>query len=219
MVWSQDAGLGGWRVDPVCRPAPPARRPSGPFPLGLSCDCPNHKIANGTWPGAPSLPTSLTTDYGVELSGEFLVERPPGGVAGEGPDLFPTASDYHLVCLQHNDAASMTIDGGSMYESGWTTETSAGGLGVVCREGAGGALGRASGRLGHGPRPANRLRPVRAPPLPRLQAVLHPSPADPRLALCGHQVRQLACHARRRFGAAPVCHRRRAGEGAGGSRK
>jgi hypothetical protein len=45
------------------------------------------------------------------MVGEFLVTRPEDGVVGETPDLFPAASDYHLVCLQHDDSAEMIIDG------------------------------------------------------------------------------------------------------------
>ena len=33
---------------------------------------------------------------------------------GETPQIFPAASDYHLVCLQHDDSAEMIIDGESM---------------------------------------------------------------------------------------------------------
>lgn len=47
----------------------------------------------------------------VRMVGEFLVTRPEDGVIGETPDIFPAASDYHLVCLQHDDSASMIIDG------------------------------------------------------------------------------------------------------------
>ncbi len=45
------------------------------------------------------------------MVGEFLVTRPEDGVVGETPELFPAASDYHLVCLQHDDSAEMIIDG------------------------------------------------------------------------------------------------------------
>ena len=37
---------------------------------------------------------------------------------GETPQIFPAASDYHLLCLQHDDSAEMIIDGilcGLMY--------------------------------------------------------------------------------------------------------
>ena len=43
------------------------------------------------------------------MVGEFLVTRPEDGIVGETPD--PAASDYHLVCLQHDDSAEMIIDG------------------------------------------------------------------------------------------------------------
>ena len=33
------------------------------------------------------------------------------GVLGETPQIFPAASDYHLVCLQHDASAEMIIDG------------------------------------------------------------------------------------------------------------
>ncbi len=36
------------------------------------------------------------------------------GVLGETPQIFPAASDYHLVCLQHDDSAEMIIDGMSL---------------------------------------------------------------------------------------------------------
>ena len=91
-----------------------------------SCDCPNHKVSNTTWPGTPALAPSLASNFGAALTGQFLVSRPAGGVAGEGPDLFPTASDYHLVCLQHDGAASLTVDGAAVYEGGLSAEAAAG---------------------------------------------------------------------------------------------
>ena len=33
------------------------------------------------------------------------------GVLGETPQIFPAASDYHLLCLQHDDSAEMIVDG------------------------------------------------------------------------------------------------------------
>jgi hypothetical protein len=92
----------------------------------LRCDCPNHKVSNATWPGTPTLPGGLASNFGAALTGQFLVSRPPGGVAGEGPDLFPTASDYHLVCLQHDGAASLTVDGAAVYEGGLSADAAAG---------------------------------------------------------------------------------------------
>lgn len=83
------------------------------------CDCPNHRAPGGVWPGSPALPTTLAASgYGATLDGQVLVSRPPGGVDGETQDLFPTASDYHLVCLQHDGAARLTLDGTVLYESG-----------------------------------------------------------------------------------------------------
>ncbi|KAA6417156.1 MAG: hypothetical protein FRX49_12911 [Trebouxia sp. A1-2] len=98
------------------------------FPLDFSgagnftrCDCPNQKAINSSWPGTPSLPVTstfnFTNNFGVVMTGEFLVERPQDGVTGETAALFPTASDYHLVCLQHDDSASMVIDGTNYYSS------------------------------------------------------------------------------------------------------
>ncbi len=52
------------------------------------------------------------------MVGEFLVTRPEDGVIGETPDIFPTASDYHLVCLQHDDSADMIIDGAHLHACG-----------------------------------------------------------------------------------------------------
>lgn len=76
------------------------------------CDCPNQKTVNGSWPGYPPLPQGEFIDaYGVRMVGQFLVTRPADGVIGETKDLFPAASDYHLVCLQHDDSAQMIIDG------------------------------------------------------------------------------------------------------------
>ena len=91
-----------------------------------SCDCPNHKVSNATWPGTPALAPALASNFGAVLAGQFLVSRPAGGVSGEGPDLFPTASDYHLVCLQHDGAASLTVDGATVYEGGLSAEAAAG---------------------------------------------------------------------------------------------
>lgn len=47
--------------------------------------------------------------------------RPEGGVKGESKDLFPTVSDYHLVCLQHDDSAEMLIGNQSYYLSDSST--------------------------------------------------------------------------------------------------
>ena len=49
------------------------------------------------------------------MVGEFLVSRPEDGVIEETPDIFPAASDYHLVCLQHDDSANMIIDGAHLH--------------------------------------------------------------------------------------------------------
>ena len=68
----------------------------------------------------------MASNFGAALAGQFLVSRPPGGVAGEGADLFPTASDYHLVCLQHDGAASLAVDGAAVYEGGLSVEAAAG---------------------------------------------------------------------------------------------
>jgi hypothetical protein len=51
------------------------------------------------------------------MKGQFLVTRPIDGVKGEGKDLFPTASDYHLICLQHDDSAEMLVGNKSYYLS------------------------------------------------------------------------------------------------------
>ena len=69
------------------------------------CDCPDQKTINTTWPGVPDLPDDLVSNYGVDMVGEFLVQRPQDGVTGETAAIFPTASDYHLVCLQHDGSA------------------------------------------------------------------------------------------------------------------
>ena len=71
------------------------------------CDCPDQKTINTTWPGVPVLPDDLVSNYGVEMTGEFLVQRPQDGVTGETAAIFPTASDYHLVCLQHDGSAGV----------------------------------------------------------------------------------------------------------------
>ena len=82
------------------------------------CDCPNHETVNTSWPGYPSLPDGqYINNYGVNMTGQFLVSRPSSGVIGETPEIYPTASDYHLVCLQHDDSAQMIVDGISYYES------------------------------------------------------------------------------------------------------
>eukprot|EP00891_Asterochloris_glomerata_P006250 jgi/Astpho2/6250/fgenesh1_pg.00088_%23_59_t len=81
------------------------------------CDCPDQKTINTTWPGVPVLPDDLVSNYGVEMTGEFLVQRPQDGVTGETAAIFPTASDYHLVCLQHDGSAGMVIDSISYYSS------------------------------------------------------------------------------------------------------
>jgi hypothetical protein len=108
--------------------APPPYQPIQPIQPTQSprCDCPNHKVSNTTWPGTPSLAPALASNFGVTLAGQFLVSRPAGGVAGEGPDLFPTASDYHLVCLQHDGATSLAVDGAAVYEGGLSAEAAAG---------------------------------------------------------------------------------------------
>ncbi len=86
------------------------------------CDCPNHKTGSSAWPGSPSLPYGqFNTNYGVVFKGQFLVSRPEGGVKGETKDLFPTVSDYHLVCLQHDDSAEMLIGNQSYYLSDSST--------------------------------------------------------------------------------------------------
>ncbi|BDA51523.1 hypothetical protein COCOBI_19-0790 [Coccomyxa sp. Obi] len=96
-------------------------------PIFQRCDCPNHKTVNASWPGYPALPQGNFVDsYEVRMVGEFLVSRPEDGVIGETPDIFPAASDYHLVCLQHDDSAEMIIDGNSYYSSDSNTSTPAG---------------------------------------------------------------------------------------------
>ncbi|CAL8465732.1 g5268 [Coccomyxa elongata] len=97
------------------------------LPTFQRCDCPNHKTVNASWPGYPALPQGNFIDsYEVRMVGEFLVTRPEDGVIGETPDIFPAASDYHLVCLQHDDSADMIIDGNSYYSSDSNTSTPAG---------------------------------------------------------------------------------------------
>ncbi|KAK9813313.1 hypothetical protein WJX72_012358 [[Myrmecia] bisecta] len=84
------------------------------------CDCPNHRSVNSSWASLPPLPggdKAFVNNFGVMMTGEFLVMRPADGVTGETAALFPTASDYHLVCLQHDDSAEMIIDGRSYYQS------------------------------------------------------------------------------------------------------
>jgi len=76
----------------------------------------------------------MASNFGAALAGQFLVSRPPGGVAGEGADLFPTASDYHLVCLQHDGAASLAVDGAAVYEGGLSVEAAAGEFFLWARE-------------------------------------------------------------------------------------
>ena len=72
---------------------------------------------NASWPGVPALPQTYIDNYGVEMTGQFLVQRPQDGVVGETPNLYPLASDYHLVCLQHDDSAAMIIDNKTYYQS------------------------------------------------------------------------------------------------------
>lgn len=98
---------------------------SSSFSTFKRCDCPNQRTTAATpWPGTPALPETFAASspagFGARLTGQVAISRPVAGVAGEGPDLFPTASDYHLVCLQHDDAASLSIDGIPVYESAWT---------------------------------------------------------------------------------------------------
>ena len=137
---ANDGGAGG------SSPAPPAKGgesllaavgvdaganldSSSSFSTFKRCDCPNQRTtAAAPWPGSPALPDAFSaasspSGFGARLTGQVAVSRPAAGVAGEGPDLFPTASDYHLVCLQHDDAASLSIDGQPVYESAWTTTT------------------------------------------------------------------------------------------------
>ena len=87
------------------------------------CDCPNHKAENASWPGAPALPAeAFLDDYRVRMAGQFLVARPQDGVLGETAVLFPAASDYHLLCLQHDDSAQMIVGGARPAPSGfWQT--------------------------------------------------------------------------------------------------
>ncbi|KAK9918667.1 hypothetical protein WJX75_005803 [Coccomyxa subellipsoidea] len=96
-------------------------------PTFQRCDCPNHKTVNASWPGYPPLPQgNFINSYGARMVGEFLVTRPEDGVVGETPESFPAASDYHLVCLQHDDSAEMIIEGSSYYSSDSNTSTPAG---------------------------------------------------------------------------------------------
>lgn len=93
------------------------------------CDCPNQKKGSGAWPGSPPLPSGqFVTNYGVVFKGQFLVTRPDGGVKGESKDLFPTVSDYHLICLQHDDSAELVIKNQSYYLSDSSTGTLTGTL-------------------------------------------------------------------------------------------
>ncbi|KAL0027046.1 hypothetical protein WJX79_001031 [Trebouxia sp. C0005] len=128
-IESQDAGYYNGMTSTFFADVYPADSTSkDDFPLDFSgagnftrCDCPNQKAINSSWPGTPSLPVTstfnFTNNFGVVMTGEFLVERPQDGVTGETAALFPTASDYHLVCLQHDDSASMVIDGTNYYSS------------------------------------------------------------------------------------------------------
>ena len=80
---------------------------------GARCDCPNHKTINAPWPGTPALPAgAFAADYGVRLTGQFLVSRPADGVTGETPAIFPNASDYHLLCLQARHPGGIRGKGG-----------------------------------------------------------------------------------------------------------
>ncbi|KAK9833430.1 hypothetical protein WJX81_004558 [Elliptochloris bilobata] len=91
------------------------------------CDCPNHKAVDAPWPGTPALPAgAFSSDYGVRMKGQFLVARPADGVVGETPAIFPNASDYHLLCLQHDDSAEMLVDGVSLYRQEASTWSAAG---------------------------------------------------------------------------------------------
>ncbi len=48
--------------------------------MPCSCDCPNHKTVNASWPGYPALPVGSFVDaYGVRMVGQFLVTRPEDG--------------------------------------------------------------------------------------------------------------------------------------------
>ena len=48
--------------------------------MPCSCDCPNHKTVNASWPGYPALPVGSFLDaYGVRMVGQFLVTRPEDG--------------------------------------------------------------------------------------------------------------------------------------------
>ena len=179
---------------------------SGP-PAAARCDCPNHRAPTPPWPGAPALPPTLGPRFGVSMTGQVLVARPPGGVAGEGGDLFPTASDYHLACLQHDGAAALTLDGTVLYES----TSGDGGRGVG--EGGGGGGGRVAARArAPKPRLPGHTPPPLPFPLPRLQAVLRPHVAHPRLAqrddrLRARPRRQRGQRRRRGRGGAAPLHR------------
>ena len=55
------------------------------------------------------------------MAGEFLVQRPQDGVTGETAAIFPTASDYHLVCLQHDGSAGGWVCPGAVHTGcGWS---------------------------------------------------------------------------------------------------
>jgi len=126
----EDSLLAAVAADAGASPPGASSSPAA-FSTFRRCDCPSQRTAAAApWPGSPALPETFggspPPGFGARLTGQVAVARPAAGVSGEGPELFPAASDYHLVCLQHDGAASLSVDGQPVYESAWTTAATTG---------------------------------------------------------------------------------------------
>lgn len=84
-----------------------------------SCTCPANSAAGGAWQG---LPRTYASNFGAHFSGEFLVN---GSQASN-------LSDWRLICLQHNNAAQLTVDSTLLLNISGTSNLGAGYL-QICR--------------------------------------------------------------------------------------
>jgi len=88
---------------------------SVPISMGCCSFC-GDSLLGSFWCGSYALTCSLNIQLLEQCRSqekEAHLQRRPwcAGVLGETPQIFPAASDYHLVCLQHDDSAEMIIDG------------------------------------------------------------------------------------------------------------
>ena len=89
------------------------------------CGCPSIKSFADPFSGVQGLETVQNNFY-LSMKGQLRVARPAQGVVGETPDIFPAASDHHLVCLQHDDSAQLLINNATVYTSEGPTAQLAG---------------------------------------------------------------------------------------------